>query len=178
MVKNFFVKLINLNTQFNHEEKIMKTKTNKTFTLLALALTAIFFVSTSYAKGNMDKKQKVQKYRVTQISDQDVTLDDTGINSILQNDKMQNLLKSEDFKKLAQSEDFRIDYPKAKRIDYPKAWRVDYPKAKRIDFPKAWKVDYPKAKRIDFPKAWRVDYPKAKRIDFPKARRVDYPRAK
>ena len=64
------------------------------FRLLALSLAAILVVTNSYAKEGFEKKQKVQKYRVTQISEQDVKLDDTRMNTDLQNDKVQKLLKN------------------------------------------------------------------------------------
>jgi hypothetical protein len=147
---------------------------NNSFTLLTLSLTVLFFVSASYAKEGFDKKQQVQKYRVTQISEQDVKLDDTGMNTLLQSDKMQKLLTNEN----SQSEDFRIDYPTVDREDYPSIRKVDYPSIRKVDYPSIRKVDYPSIRKVDYPSIRKVDFPSFRKVDYPKASRFGAKTAK
>ncbi len=115
----------------------MKTRTNtqvgrktlnNSFTAFALAIVAFLLVSTTSAEARIGHGQKVRKYRVTQISEQDVELGDTSLNTLLQSDKLQSLLndpqfgetmtsadfkkvlENEDLKKLLNSEDFSWNY--------------------------------------------------------------------
>ena len=86
------------------------------FTAFALAFVAFLFVSTTSAEAGIGMQGKARKYRVTQISEQDVELGDTRLNTLLQSDKLQSLLKdpefreamaSKDFKKVLENEDFK-----------------------------------------------------------------------
>ena len=94
----------------------MKTRTNtqvgrktlnNSFTAFALAIVAFLLVSTTSAEARIGHGQKVRKYRVTQISEQDVELGDTSLNTLLQSDKLQSLLNDPQFGEMMTSADFK-----------------------------------------------------------------------
>ena len=96
--------------------KVGRMTLNSPFTAFALALVAFLLVSTTSAEAGLGKGQKARKYRVTQISEQDVELGDTSLDALLQSDKLPSLLNdpqfgemmtSEDFKKVLENENFK-----------------------------------------------------------------------
>ena len=58
------------------------------------------------AEGTIGGVKKAQKYRVGQISANDVILTDTEIQKLLQNDKIQELLNDDSFRKVLANASF------------------------------------------------------------------------